>query len=198
MPRSREAILASVRRMGGVERPLPELPHFDVPEADPAVRFAEQLAAAGGRSHSAEGAGAVAATIGALPGVADAARLFSGVAAVASRHPTGAPVVPGDLSGVDVAVLPGAPAVAESGAVWVVPPDLLSRAALFLAERVVLVVPASSLVHTLHEAYAALDARPPRFGCFVSGPSKTADIEQALVIGAHGPRALDVVLYADW
>lgn len=94
----------------------------------------------------------------------------------------------------EVAVLAGGPAVAESGAVWWVPADEDERRAGFLAERVVLLVPRDALVDDLHTAYARIDPAAAPYGCFVCGPSKTADIEQALVIGAHGPRALEVWL----
>ena len=87
-------------------------------------------------------------------------------------------------------------AVAESGAVWVVPESDALRQALFLAEWVLLVVRRDAVVATLHEAYARIGPPPGPFACFVAGPSKTADIEQALVIGAQGPRALSVALVA--
>jgi L-lactate dehydrogenase complex protein LldG len=95
----------------------------------------------------------------------------------------------------DAVVLAGGPAVAESGAVWWVPRDEAERRAAFLAERVILVVPRDGLVDDLHAAYQRIDPAAAHYGCFVAGPSKTADIEQALVIGAHGPRALDVYLW---
>lgn len=97
----------------------------------------------------------------------------------------------------DTVVLQGGPAVAESGAVWWVPRDTEARRQAFLAERVVFVVAREGLVDDLHTAYSRIDPAAAPFGCFVSGPSKTADIEQALVIGAHGPRALSVWLVAD-
>jgi L-lactate dehydrogenase complex protein LldG len=95
----------------------------------------------------------------------------------------------------DTVVLRGGPAVAESGAVWWVPRDEAERRAAFLAERVILVVERGALVSNLHEAYRVIDPAATHYGCFVAGPSKTADIEQALVIGAHGPRSLDVYLW---
>ena len=95
----------------------------------------------------------------------------------------------------DTVPLAGGPAVAESGAVWWVPADLEERRAAFLAERVLLAVPRTTLVDDLHGAYRRIDPASACYGCFVSGPSKTADIEQALVIGAHGPRALTVLLW---
>jgi L-lactate dehydrogenase complex protein LldG len=84
--------------------------------------------------------------------------------------------------------------VAENGAVWFATSDARHRAALFLAEEVVIIVAAESIVADLHDAYSRIDVRAHSFGVFVAGPSKTADIEQSLVIGAHGPRKLSVIV----
>ncbi len=63
--------------------------------------------------------------------------------------------------------------------------------------HLVLVLPASAMVKNMHEAYARLQFGPRGFGVFISGPSKTADIEQSLVIGAHGPRSMTVFVVKD-
>jgi L-lactate dehydrogenase complex protein LldG len=87
--------------------------------------------------------------------------------------------------------------VAENGAVWIATEDTVLRAALFLAARVVIVVREAQLVDDLHRAYERIDVRASRYGAFVAGPSKTADIEQSLVVGAHGPKELTIVLVHD-
>jgi L-lactate dehydrogenase complex protein LldG len=50
------------------------------------------------------------------------------------------------------------------------------------------------IVSTMHEAYAKIADEAYGFGGFIGGPSKTADIEQALVLGAHGPLSMTVYL----
>ncbi|HET9593944.1 MAG TPA: LUD domain-containing protein, partial [Anaeromyxobacteraceae bacterium] len=90
--------------------------------------------------------------------------------------------------------LPGAFAVAETGAVWLDGASLPHRGIFVITQHLALVVPASEIVNDMHEAYAHLRFDGPGFGLFIAGPSKTADIEQALVIGAQGARSCTVLL----
>jgi L-lactate dehydrogenase complex protein LldG len=101
---------------------------------------------------------------------------------------------PHQLEDVDFAVLKGQLAVAENAAVWVTDECVPDRVIYFIAQHVALVVGAHAIVHNMHEAYERLRFEGAGFGCFISGPSKTADIEQSLVIGAHGARSLRVFL----
>ncbi len=102
---------------------------------------------------------------------------------------------PHDLARLDLTVNRGRFGVAENGAIWVSDDDLPHPAALFLVPHLVLVVRSTDIVSDMHEACARLRSEGCRgFGVFISGPSKTADIEQILVIGAHGPCSLTVIL----
>jgi L-lactate dehydrogenase complex protein LldG len=96
----------------------------------------------------------------------------------------------------DLVIAAGEFGVAENGAIWLDPAAARVRGGLFLAQHLVLVLPEAEIVDNLHQAYERLGSRlgQATYGCFMSGPSKTADIEQALVVGAHGPRSLTVVL----
>lgn len=98
-----------------------------------------------------------------------------------------------DLDGTDVAVVRGEFGVAENGAVWI-PQTVRHKALYFIAESLVILVKRDAIVNNMHEAYAQVQKENYEFGVFISGPSKTADIEQALVMGAHGAREVLVIL----
>jgi L-lactate dehydrogenase complex protein LldG len=64
----------------------------------------------------------------------------------------------------------------------------------FICQHLAVVVDAKNIVPTMHEAYQRIGDSLYGFGTFIAGPSKTADIEQSLVLGAHGPRSMTVFL----
>lgn len=94
-----------------------------------------------------------------------------------------------NLSTVDLAIVKGEFAVAENGAVWMKNEENRHRALYFIAQNIVIVISKNDIVNNMHEAYERISFEKSGFGTFISGPSKTADIEQSLVIGAHGPKS---------
>lgn len=104
---------------------------------------------------------------------------------------------PHDLNDLDVLILKGAFGVAENGAVWVSDSQLPVRVLPFITKQLVLVIDQNDVVPYLHQAYQLLSETDTDFGVFLSGPSKTADIEQSLVIGAQGALSLSVFLIGD-
>jgi L-lactate dehydrogenase complex protein LldG len=85
-------------------------------------------------------------------------------------------------------------AVAESGTVVQTGRGGRSLLPGLVTDVHVAIVPPEVLVDRMEDALAALAADPPRAIAFVTGPSRTGDIEQTLTLGAHGPRALIAVL----
>ena len=127
--------------------------------------------------------------------VDDAASILSYTSSVAST--ISPPTDVRQLDTLGVLVCESDLGVAENGALWIATSDGTLRAALFLAVRVVIVLAEEDVVDDLHQAYERIDVRAHPFGVFIAGPSKTADIEQALVVGAHGPKELTLVVVTD-
>ena len=101
-----------------------------------------------------------------------------------------------DLQGdskIDLAIIQGEYGIAENGAVWI-SSNTIARIAYFISEYLVILLDKNKLFNNMHEAYDVIDFRDKEYGVFISGPSKTADIEQELVIGAHGAKGVSVVL----
>lgn len=184
---AREEILAALRRNAPAAAPAPALVGLGVRFEDPLAELERSVAAVGGQFLRVTDRAAVV-----LP---EAKRVVSLVPGLGRSTVDLDDVTdPHALADLDLAVLPGELAVAENGAVWVEGHRLAQRAAFAIAEHLVLVVEAANVVSNLHQAYARLEGRRPGYGVFISGPSKTADIEQALVVGAQGARTCTVVV----
>jgi L-lactate dehydrogenase complex protein LldG len=204
MPAAREQILADIRRSLPVDAPLPELAGPWTCYDDAPQKFFEMLRTVGGVGQFVSGHDELRREIERVIAQVGALRIASLVPeAHAGNIDVAAVDDPHQLADVDLAIVPGELAVAENAAVWVTQTAPARRILYFLSQHVVFVVPAFRVVNNMHEAYEwhrrqAGEGRPPfaepRFGTYVSGPSKTADIEQALVIGAHGARSLHVFL----
>ncbi|MBU0923604.1 lactate utilization protein [bacterium] len=94
-----------------------------------------------------------------------------------------------ELGDIDLAVVKGNFAVAENGAIWMKNKDNRHRALYFIAQNIIIVIDEKDILNNMHEAYEKISFDEKGYGVFISGPSKTADIEQSLVIGAHGPKS---------
>jgi len=98
-----------------------------------------------------------------------------------------------DLNGTDVGIVRGKFGVAENGCVWI-PQQMKEKAVCFISENLVILLPKSQIVNNMHEAYRRIEFNDYGYGTFISGPSKTADIAQVLVMGAQAARSATVLL----
>lgn len=103
-----------------------------------------------------------------------------------------------ELMQVDVGVIEGAIGVAENACIWI-PQQMKQKAVCFASQQLIIVLSRDAIVSNMHEAYDRIASSKEyfqtyKFGTFISGPSKTADIESALVYGAQAARGVTVVL----
>ena len=189
---SRDKILAAVKAN---QPALLELPEVNIPQSDEGLveRYKTIATAIGSRVYE----------INSLSEIKDilskdfnqSHRIISSVAELSDfAETTIESLDPHSLENVDLAILRAELGVAENGASWVPEENAMQRVLPFITQHLALIVSKSSLVPTMHQAYEIIGSREYGYAAFIAGPSKTADIEQSLVLGAHGPRSMTVFL----
>lgn len=185
---SREKILANIAANKPSEITLPEVPIY---EGDNSLnKFKTVLEGIGGKTIELNHLSEAQAIID---------QYYADLSIVASNIVQSSMIVQKDsskesLEQVDLAVIQGEIGVAENGTIWVPESNMLHRALPFITQHLVIVLDKQKIVANMHQAYAMLK-NIEGYGVFIAGPSKTADIEQSLVIGAHGARSMMVLVY---
>lgn len=188
---SREQILAAVLKNQPEEALLPSDLSFEKVEADQAVnKFIEMVRFIGGS----------VIEIDHLEEVNDYIsthfanqRLINLVPELGNNSVFSGDELPHDFVDVDFAIFKPHFAVAENGSVWLTEDRMGQRVLPFICQHLAMVVNKNDIVSNMHEAYQMIKEQYG-FGTFIAGPSKTADIEQSLVLGAHGARSMTVFL----
>lgn len=173
-----------------------DMPSFDdmkgVQYADPLKQFVEMSKTVGGKVVELENGQDINEVIKTC--YPDAKVIASNLpeVTIANRNPDTVAEA-NDLNGTDVGVVRGVFGVAENGCIWI-PQTMKQKAVCFISEYLVILLDRKQIVNNMHEAYQRVEFNSYGYGCFISGPSKTADIAQALVMGAQAARGVTVVL----
>lgn len=190
---NKEDILAKIRAAKPQNHDMPDLGALRPRAyADPLKEFVEACAATGASVIEAAPGDSIDELVRrAFPEAKVVASNAEGVTIATKNPDTVAEAA--ELNGTDVGVVRGELGVAENGCVWI-PQTMKERAVCFISEQLVILLDRRNVVSNMHEAYARITTNDYGYGCFISGPSKTADIAQALVMGAQAARAVTVVL----
>jgi L-lactate dehydrogenase complex protein LldG len=191
METSRETILNAIRKNAPQQKiEHPGIPNFERVGGPVKAAFVQRLQEAGGAAHDIATPAEAAAKLQALhPG---ATIICSAVPEIAGNRSIETVGNPQELADVDVGIVRAQFAVAEGGAVWLTQEDLVVNALAFLSQHLIVLLDPEQIVGDMHEAYRRVRLDNTAYGCFVMGPSATADIEATLVHGAQGPRSLNV------
>jgi L-lactate dehydrogenase complex protein LldG len=190
---SRDNVLEAIHRNKPEQSPLPSIPEFQTPNGDLANAFEETLNKIGGKFKYLSDLKMIQSFI--EESFQRKNMIVSNVIEYKGTHDMCSINNARDLEKLDVAILQGEIAVAENGSIWVNGDSLTFRAVPFMCEHLVIAFNRKDLVYNMHEAYKRIKINHGSYGAFIAGPSKTADIEQSLVIGAHGARSMTAVMF---
>lgn len=190
---SRENILRKIKANQPPLTELPELKYYRQPFSENLEKYIVTLESIGGFAYR------IKHTEEILPHLKqrfpDAKKIFTTLdvfpGEIGKVNPQEDPRV---MQDVDIAIISAHFGVAENGALWFTDDLMKVRATPYICQHLAVLLNVRNIVPTLHEAYDLISGTDYGFGGFIAGPSKTADIEQALVLGAHGPKTMNVFL----
>lgn len=190
---TKENILSKIRNNIRERYDMPQVESIKgIRYAEPLQQFVEMSEKVGGRAICVgEGQDVNELIRGLYPEAAEIASNLPEIT-IATRNPDTVSEAQ-DLNGTDLAVLKGELGVAENGCIWI-PQTMKEKAVCFIAEYLVILIDRKAIVNNMHEAYSRMEMNGYGYGCFISGPSKTADIAQALVMGAQAARGVTVLI----
>ena len=187
----RETILRAIRsNLPKIAVEHPGIRAFQPPAGALKTRFEQRLTEAGGVAHDVQSAAEAESKLKLLH--PDAKVICSAVPEIAGTRRAEKVRDPHDLADVDVGVVRAQFGVAESGAVWLTQEELFVDALGFLSQNLVVLLDPKKIVPDMHAAYRRVRLNETAFGCFMMGPSATADVEATLVHGAQGARSLNL------
>jgi L-lactate dehydrogenase complex protein LldG len=191
---SRDKILATIKKNQPDQRDLPAIaPPATSTPSDLSRQFIDVLEGIGGRVFIVSGFNRIATILKEqytnTHRIVSTCPELSALAEISQNYED-----PHTLENVELAVLDAHFAVAENGACWITEEKMVERVLPFIAQNLALVIRKQDIVPTMYEAYERIAGAEYGFGAFIAGPSKTADIEQSLVLGAHGPKSMTVFL----
>lgn len=189
---SKESILNNVKRHIVERYEMPDIDIDAIEYPDKMAQFSETLKSVGGEAIVVKEGEDINTIIRSLYPAAQTIVSNLPYISIATMNPDNVES-PHQLNGTDLGIVKGEVGVAENGCVWI-PQNVKEKVLYFISEYLVIILDKDRLVNNMHEAYDQIAFNGSGFGVFISGPSKTADIEQALVIGAHGAKGVTVLL----
>ena len=190
---TRDKILEAVLKNQPASTPLPDISVFKGAQTNVVQQYMNIFKTIGGSAHLVNDMNEIkmilrehfdfsTRIITTIPELTDIAELVS------------TEVDPHSFEDVELAIIKAHFSVAENGAVWLTDEVMGQQIIPYICQHLAVLVRAEDIVPTLHEAYERIGLGDYGFGGFIGGPSKTADIEQALVLGAHGPLSMTVFI----
>jgi len=191
---SRDKILSAVAANQPRLSPLPDVDFLKGGEINAVEKFTEVLTAVGGKVINIAKLDEVTAYI--EMNIAAGERVVNLLSEPLGMRALQTDIkdLPHALANIELAILQAEMGIAENGAVWLNENRLGQRVTPFICQHLVVILDKSNVVPTMHHAYEKIGNEKYGFATFIAGPSKTADIEQSLVLGAHGSRSMTVFL----